>query len=166
AQMFMPDITSSGQLQFDIDSKRYGPGANLNGQIKIVNANLHTVDSPVGLDHANGAINVTQTRLEISSFEGQMSGGTINATGAVAYRPGIQFHLGLSANNIRMRYPEGVRAILASNLALTGNTQESQLTGQVKIERVSFTPDFDLSTFTSQFSGETSDSGTPGSFTQ
>src|ERR1700739_2470304 len=80
AQLFVPDITSSGQLQFDIDSKRYGPGANLNSQIKIVNANLHTVDSPVGLDHANGAINVTQTRLEISSFEGQMGGGTINAT--------------------------------------------------------------------------------------
>ena len=167
AQLFVPDITSSGQLQFDLDSKRYGPGANLNGQIKIVNANLHTVDSPVGLDHANGAINVTQTRLEISSFEGQMGGGTINATGAVAYRPGIQFQLGLTANNIRVRYPEGVRAILASNLALTGNTQESQLTGQVKIQKVSFTPDFDVSTFTSQFSGGgSSDSGTPGSFTQ
>ena len=166
AQMFVPDITSSGQLQFDIDSKRYGPGANLNGQIKIVNANLHTADSPVGLDNANGAINVTQTRLEISSFEGQMGGGTINATGAVAYRPAIQFQLGLSANNIRVRYPEGVRAIAASNLALTGNPQASQLSGQVRIERVSFTPDFDLSTFTSQFSGEASDSGTPGSFTQ
>jgi translocation and assembly module TamB len=166
AQMFVPDITSSGQMQFDIDSKRYGPGANLNGQIKIVNANLHTADSPVGLDHANGVINVTQTRLEISSFQGQMGGGTINASGAVAYRPSIQFQLGLQANNIRLRYPEGVRAILASNLALTGNPQASQLGGQVRIERVSFTPDFDLGTFTSQFSGESSDSGTPGSFTQ
>jgi translocation and assembly module TamB len=167
AQMFVPDITSSGQLQFDIDSKRYGPGANLNGQIKIVNANLHTADSPVGLDNANGVLNVTQTRLEISSFEGQMGGGTVNATGAVAYRPAVQFQLGLQANNIRLRYPEGVRAILASNLALTGNPQASQLSGQVRIERVSFTPDFDLSTFTSQFSGGgPSDSGTPGSFTQ
>lgn len=166
AQMFVPDITSSGQLQFDIDSKRYGPGANLNGQIKIVNANLHTADSPVGLDNANGVINVTQTRLEILSFQGETGGGTINATGAVAYRPSVQFQLGLAANNVRLRYPEGVRAILASNLALTGNTQASQLAGQVRIERVSFTPDFDLSTFTSQFSGEASDSGTPGSFTQ
>jgi len=166
AQLFMPDLQSSGQLQFDVDSKRYGPGANLNGQIKIVNANLHTTDSPVGLDNANGVINVTQTRLEISSFQGEMGGGTINATGAVAYRPSIQFQLGLQANNIRLRYPEGVRAILASNLALTGNPQASQLCGQVRIERVSFTPDFDLGTFTSQFSGESSDSGTPGSFTQ
>jgi translocation and assembly module TamB len=166
AQLFVPDITSSGQLQFDIDSKRYGPGANLNGQIKIVNANLHTADSPVGLDNANGVINVTQTRLEIAILQGEMGGGTINATGAVAYRPAIQFQLGLSASNIRVRYPEGVRAIVASNLALTGNPQASQLNGQVRIERVSFTPDFDLSTFTSQFSGEASDSGTPGSFTQ
>jgi translocation and assembly module TamB len=166
AQMFVSDITSSGQLQFDIDSKRYGQGANLNGQIRVVKANLHTADSPVGLDNANGVINVTQTRLEISSFEGHMGGGTINATGAVAYRPAIQFQLGLSANNIRVRYPAGVRAILASNLALTGNPQASQLNGQVRIERVSFTPDFDLNTFTSQFSGEASDSGTPGSFTQ
>jgi translocation and assembly module TamB len=166
AQLFMPDLQSSGQLQFDVDSKRYGPGANLNGQIKIVNANLHTTGSPVGLDNANGVINVTQTRLEISSFQGQMGGGAINATGAVAYRPSIQFQLGLQANNIRLRYPEGVRAILASNLALTGNPQASQLGGQVRIERVSFTPDFDLGTFTSQFSGESSESGTPGSFTQ
>ena len=56
-----------------------------------------------------------------------MGGGTINATGAVVYRPAIQFQLGLSANNIRVRYPEGVRAIAASNLALTGNPQASQL---------------------------------------
>jgi translocation and assembly module TamB len=166
AQLFVPDLQSTGQIQFDVDSKRYGSGSNLNGQIRIVNATLHTTDSPVGLDQANGVFNVTQTRLEIASFQGQMGGGTINATGAVAYRPAVQFQVGLTANNIRVRYPDGVRAIVGSNLTLTGNTTESQLGGQVRIERVSFTPDFDLGTFTSQFSGESSDSGTPGSFTQ
>jgi translocation and assembly module TamB len=166
AELFMPDLKSSGQLQFDLDSRRYGPGSNLNGQIKLVKVNLHSMDSPMGLDNANGVVNVTQTRLEIASFQGQMGGGTINATGAVAYRPAIQFQLGLAANNVRIRYPEGVRAILASNLSLRGTTEQSLLSGAVKIERVSFTPDFDMSTFTSQFSGEASDSGTPGSFTQ
>jgi translocation and assembly module TamB len=164
AQLFVPDLQSSGEMQLDLDSSR--ANANINGQIKIVNANLRTPDSPLGLGDANGVINVTQTRLEISSFQGQIGGGTINASGAVAYRPAIQFHLGLAANNIRLRYPDGVRAILASSLALTGNPQESQLSGQVKIERVSFTPDFDMSSFISQFSGDSSDSGTPGSFTQ
>ena len=166
AQMFVPGLASSGQIQFDVDSRRYGPNSNLNGQIKIVKAAMHTVDSPVGLDDANGVLNVTQTRLEVANFSGQVGGGTINATGAVAFRPSIQFGLGFTANNIRVRYPEGVRAILASNLSLRGNPQASVLSGQVKIQRVSFTPDFDLSTFTGQFSGETSDSGAPGSFAQ
>jgi translocation and assembly module TamB len=166
AQMFVPDLKSTGQLQFDLDSRRYGPGANMNGQIRIVKANLHTLDSPVGLDNANGVINVTQTRLEIVNFQGQVGGGTLNATGAVAYRPSIQFQLGLAANNIRVRYPEGMRAVLTSNLSLRGTTQDSLLSGVVKIERVSFTPDFDMGTFSSQFSGESSDMGTPGSFTQ
>jgi translocation and assembly module TamB len=166
AELFMPGLKSTGQVQFDLDSRRYGPGSNLNGQIRIVKANLHTVDSPVGLDNANGVINVTQTRLEIASLQATVGGGTINATGAVAYRPAVQFQLGLAASNIRIRYPEGVRAILASNLSLRGTPQASLLTGQVKVERVSFTPDFDMSTFASQFSGETTDSGTPGSLTQ
>jgi translocation and assembly module TamB len=166
AELIVPGVQSSGQIQFDINSRQYAAGTNLNGQIKIVNANLHTADSTVGLDHANGVVNVTQTRLEIANFQGEVGGGTINATGAVAYRPGVQFQLGLRANNIRVRYPDGVRSILASNLALNGNPQQSVLSGQVKIEHISFTPDFDLNTFLGQFSGESVDSGTPGSLAQ
>ncbi len=90
----------------------------------------------------------------------------MNLTGAVVYRPSTQFHLALAANNVRLRYPEGVRATLASNLSLTGDIQASQLSGQVRIERVSFTPDFDMSNFAAQFGGDTPDMGTPGAFTQ
>jgi translocation and assembly module TamB len=166
AELLVPGLQSSGQIQFDVNSRRYGAGSDLNGQIKIVNANLHTVESTVGLDHANGVFNVTQTRLEIASFQGEVGGGTINATGAVTYRPGVQFQLGLRANNVRVRYPDGVRSILASDLALRGNPQQSTLSGQVRIEHISFTPDFDLNTFLGQFSGESVDSGTPGSLAQ
>ena len=162
AQLFVPNLQSTGEVQFDIDSRR--AGGNPSGQIKIVNANLRTPDSPLGLENGNGVINVTQTRLEISNLEGQVGGGTISATGAVTYRPAVQFHLGLAANNVRLRYPDGVRAILASNLTFTGDRQASQLGGQVKIGRVSFTPDFDPTTFVGQFDTESVDSGTPGSF--
>ena len=164
AQLFVPDLQSSGEMQFDIDSKR--SGNNLNGQIKIVDATLHTPDSPLGMEHANGVLNVTQTRLEVASFQAEVGGGTVNATGAVVYRPSMQFHLALSADNVRLRYPDGVRAMLASNLSLTGNMQSSQLSGQVKIGRVSFTPDFDMSTFINQFNVDSSGGGMSGAFAQ
>ena len=153
AQMIMPDIQSSGQIKFDINSQRYA-GSDMQGEVRLVNANLQPIESPLGLTNANGVITITRERLQISSFEGQVGGGTVTASGGVAYYPSAQFNLALRANNVRLRYPEGVRAVLVSNLSLTGSALAAQLTGQVTVEHVSLTPDFDLSSFLGQFSGE------------
>jgi translocation and assembly module TamB len=149
-QLFSADYDSSGQVQFDIDARRAGGG--MGGQIRVVNASLHPADVPFGLDNANGVINVSPTRADVGNFQGQMGGGTITAKGGVSFRPAVQFGLGLQATNVRLRYPEGIRALLGSTLSLTGTPQASALAGQVQIERVSFTPDFDLTSFAGQFS--------------
>ncbi|HKW76661.1 MAG TPA: translocation/assembly module TamB domain-containing protein [Terriglobales bacterium] len=151
AQLLKPDLQSTGQLKFDIDSRRYAAASNLNGEIRIVNANLHTASAPIGLDNANGVVTVTSSRLEITSFQGTVGGGTITARGGMAYRPKPQFDLALAGTNVRLRYPEGLRSEMGMNLALTGNMQASTLNGQVKIERIAFTPDFDLTSFVGQF---------------
>jgi translocation and assembly module TamB len=159
AQMIQPDIQSSGQLKFDVNSQRYGAGSDLQGQIRLVNANFQSIDAPLGLSNGNGVLNVTRERIEITSLEGQVGGGTITAKGGVAYRPAVQFDLAVAARNVRLRYPEGLRTVLASDLALTGTTTAALMTGQVRIEHVSFTDQFDMTSFISQFSGESSGSG-------
>ncbi|HLY99481.1 MAG TPA: translocation/assembly module TamB domain-containing protein, partial [Candidatus Angelobacter sp.] len=166
AQLVQPDLQTSGQIQFDINSQRYSSiGSNLDGQIKIVNANVHTASSPIGLDNASGVINVAGNRLEINEIRADMGGGVVTLTGGAVYRPDMQFNLALATQNVRMRYPEGLRAIIGSNLAFTGNTQAAVLNGQVRLEHVSFTPDFDLSEFITQFTGESAASP-PSSFAQ
>jgi translocation and assembly module TamB len=161
AQMLMPDVQSSGQLKFDVNSQKYG-GGNIQGHIQVVNANFQSQSAPLGLTNGNGVIDVTRDRLQIVNLQGQVGGGTITAKGGVAYHPSVQFDLGLAANNIRLRYPDGVRAVLTSNLSLTGTPQAGLLAGQVRIEHVSFTNDFDLSNFIDQFSGESSSPPSPG----
>lgn len=161
AQMMAPDIKSSGQIQFDINSQRYGAG-NVAGEVRLINGNFQSMSAPLGLSNANGAITVTSDRIQIKDFQGQVGGGTIVAKGGVAYRPTVQFALGLDAHNVRLRYPEGVRAVLGSTLSLSGNPDAGLISGQVRIEHVSFTNDFDLSTFMSQFTGESSPPPTPG----
>jgi translocation and assembly module TamB len=156
AQMLMPDVQSSGQLKFDINSQKYGDGGNIQGQIRVINANFQAMTAPLGLTDGNGVITVTRERLQIESLQGQVGGGTISARGGVAYHPSVQFDLGLTADNIRLRYPDGIRAVLGSNLSLTGTTDAGFLTGQVRIQHVSFTNDFDLSSFMGQFTGESS----------
>ena len=153
AQLFDPDVRSSGQLKFNIDSHGPADGSEIGGQIEIVDANYSSVDLPVGVQHGNGVLKLTKDRLNISSFQATIGGGTVTAQGGVAYRPGIQFDLGLAANGIRILYPQGMRESIDANLRLTGSTDNAVLGGSVNLSDLSFTPAFDLTSFISQFSG-------------
>ena len=127
AQLFDPDIESSGQLKFHVNS--YGQRANpdVHGQIDIVNANFATGTLPIGLQDGNGVLTLTKDRLQITSFKGSVGGGTVTAQGGVIYKPSMQFDLALSGQDLRMLYPDGVREGVSTHLALTGSPQSALL---------------------------------------
>jgi translocation and assembly module TamB len=162
AQVFEPDITSSGELKFNIDSSGATNSPDLAGQVEIVDANFASRDLPVGLQHGNGVLTLTKERLNITKFQGTVGGGTLTAQGGVVYRPGVQFNLGLAANGVRVLYPQGVRESVNANIRLAGTTDNAVLGGQVNLADLSFTPAFDLNSFIGQFSGGVSPPSTPG----
>jgi len=153
AQLFDPELTSRGQMQFDIDAAKYRSQENVEGQVRIVNASFSTPDAPVGLSNGNGVLTLRRDRLDITSFTGNVGGGTVSAYGGVIYQPAVQFNLALKGNGLRLLYPATVRSQFDLNLAMTGNMEASILQGQVNLDRISFTPDFDLSNFFAQFGG-------------
>jgi translocation and assembly module TamB len=162
AQVFEPDIRSSGELKFNINSSGATNSPDLGGQIEIVDANFASGDLPVGLQHGNGVLTLTKDRLNITKLQGTVGGGTLTAQGGVAYRPGVQFDLGLAANGVRVLYPQGMRETINANLRLAGTTDNALLGGQVNLADLSFTPAFDLNSFINQFSGAVSPPPTPG----
>ncbi len=149
-----PDTSASGQLQFDVNAAGRTANQDVEGQIKIVNASFTTPDAPVGLSEGNGVLTLRGTRLDISQFTGKVGGGTVTASGGIVYRPSLQFDLAMKGSDIRMLYPDGLRTDLGMTLAMTGTPKSSLLSGQVKIYRLNFTPDFDLTSFAAQFGGE------------
>jgi translocation and assembly module TamB len=151
AQVFDPDVRSSGELRFNINSN--GAGPNLGGEIDVVDASYASSNMPVGLQHGNGVLTLTDNRINISRFQGTMGGGTVTAQGGVAYRPAIQFDLGLAAKGIRILYPQGMRESVDANLRFSGTTDNANLGGRVDISDLSLTPAFDLNSFVGQFSG-------------
>ncbi len=153
AEIFDPTLATGGQIQFDINAAGHTPGENVEGQIRIVNASFSTPDAPVGLSNGNGVLLLRSNRIDISNFTGNVGGGTVTASGGVAYRPAVQFNLGLKGNDLRLLYPDTVRTGLGLNLAMTGNTDAALLSGQVNVNSISFTPDFDLMNFVTQFGG-------------
>jgi len=162
AQVFAPDIRSSGEIKFNINTNGATSSPDLAGQVEIVDANFASGDLPVGLQHGNGVLTLTRDRLNISKFQGIVGGGTVTAQGGVAYRPNVQFDLGLAATGVRVLYPEGVRESVNANLRLAGTTDNAVLGGQVNLADLSFTPAFDLNSFIDQFSGGVSAPPTPG----
>src|SRR5262249_19904563 len=142
--MVSPDITTSGQIQFNIDGTGRRTNPEVQGQVRIVNATFAGDDLPVGLRNGNGVLVLTNNRLDIQQFTGNVSGGTLTLTGGVAYRPSVQFNVAVNANGIRTLFPAGVREGINTNLTLVGSTTDAILRGQVLLTDLSFSPSFDL----------------------
>ncbi len=153
AQLFNPDLKTSGEIKLNINSHGAADGSNISGQIEIVDANVATTDAPIGLQHGNGVLTLTSDRINISKFQGTVGGGTVIAQGGVALKPAIQFDMGLAAKGVRLLYPEGMRESMDANLRLTGSTDTAVLGGSVNLTDLSFTRAFDLANFIGTLSG-------------
>lgn len=165
AQIFNPDIRTGGEVRFNIDS--HGVSAqDIGGEIDIVNASYASADTPVGLQNGNGVLKLTTDRINIQSFTGTVGGGQVTASGGVAYRPALQFDLGMEAKNIRLLYPEGMREAIDANIHLAGTTDNALLGGTVNLTNISFTPGFDLTAFIGQFSSGVAAPPSVGGITQ
>ncbi len=153
AQIFDPTLTSGGQMVFDINAQGYRSQPNVQGQIRIVNARFATPDAPIGLTNGNGVLTLRRDRLDITQFTGNVGGGMVTASGGVTYQPKIQYAIGLKGNDMRLLYPTTVRTDLGLNLAVTGDSNGAIVQGQVNLNQISFTQDFDLASLTSEFGG-------------
>lgn len=155
-QMFSPDAQTGGQIALDVNAGGTIKNPAVKGQIRVQDASFATEQMPMGVEKLNATMQISDRGVQITNGSGQLGGGQITLGGSIIYRPQLQMNVALSAKSVRLRYPEGMRTIFDSNLTLTGNQQDSLLQGRVLINALSFTSDFDLSSFMSQFTGTSS----------
>jgi translocation and assembly module TamB len=156
AQMLNPDLQTGGKITVDVNAGGTVTSPGMQGQIKIENAAFATEAAPIGIENLNATMQVSDTGVQITDAAGQLGGGQIKFGGSVIYRPQLEANLSLTGRSVRLRYPEGMRSVFDSDLTLTGNSESSILQGRVLIDSLSFTSDFDMSSFMGQFTGTTS----------
>ena len=147
-----PDLESSGILALDVRASGSAATPTVEGHLQLKDIRLTTPDAPVGVEKLNGTLDIANNRLQVSEMTAQVGGGQVSLGGSITYRPTIEFNLALQGKSMRLRYPTGLRSVLDANLAFSGTTDASTLNGRVLIDSLSFTPDFDLSSFGDQFS--------------
>jgi translocation and assembly module TamB len=153
ATIFNPDLRAYGQLKVNVDSHGTTADSLLNGEIDVADATVATTTSPVSLQHANGELQLTGSRLTIAKFQGVLGGGSLIAQGGVTFRPSLQLNLGAAVKGAQLLYPDGVRETVDAALRLTGTATNATLGGAVTLSNLSFTPAFDLNSVVNQLSG-------------
>lgn len=161
-KIFSPNTKSSGTVSFEIRASGTVQDPSVSGQIRLQDVAMLYAGAPLGVEKLNGTLDLGKESIQISKLTGQVGGGDISAGGSIVYRPSLRFNLALQSKSVRLRYPDGLRTLLDSNLAFSGDKTASTLSGRVLIDSLSFTPDFDLSTFSDQFSGDTAIRALPG----
>lgn len=161
-KIFSPDTKSSGTVSFDIRTSGTAQDPRVSGQLRLQDVAMLYAGAPFGVEKLNGTLDIGKESIQVSKLTGQVGGGDVSAGGSIVYRPSLQFNLALQGKSVRLRYPDGLRTLLDSNLTFSGNKNASTLSGRVLIDSLSFTPDFDLSSFPDQFSGDTAVPAQPG----
>jgi translocation and assembly module TamB len=151
---FQQDLDSSGKVVVQLAALGSFAQPQVRGQARVVNAAATSADIPIGFENVNGLLTVGNNRIQIDSFTGKAGGGNVSATGFLTYGPKTDFSFNVEANNVRVRYPSGVRSVVGATLQINGSPDNSTLSGNVVLDRLSFTQDFDLANFIGQFSGE------------
>jgi translocation and assembly module TamB len=147
-----PDLRSSGTVSLNVRTSGSVKSPVVQGQVHLQNIALSTEAAPLSVDKLNGTLDLGSERVQISNLSGEVNGGQVSATGSIDFRPALQFNVALQGQSVRLLYPDGLRSLFDSSLNWTGTPQASTLTGRVLVDQLSFTPDFDLSTFSQQFS--------------
>ncbi len=151
-KMVLPEADTAGQLKLDITAQGSRAHPEIRGTVRVVDGSFEQPDTPLGLHKVNAEVALEGERITIRALNAESGGGAITGTGSATYQP-VRFDVALQARRVRLRYPEGVRAVLNGDLTLNGTPDSAVLGGQILLNSVSFTRSFDLATFMDQFTG-------------
>jgi len=145
-QDFNRDFTASGTVSADAAVRGTLVAPQVAGRMEFQKATFNLADFPNAIANANGVVTFAGDRATIQTFTGETGGGTIRLTGFGAYEGGQPvFRLHARAEQVRVRYPEGVSTVADASLNLTGTLDSSMLSGNVTILRTAFNPESDFS---------------------
>lgn len=154
-QTLNPNVTSSGQVTFNMDAGGTFERPELTGQVKLANVGVSMEDIPNGLSQLNGTLTFNQDKLQVTSLTGTTGGGRVSVTGYVTYQQGIYSDLTVTGTDIRIRYPTGISSMINTKLRLQGTQDNLLLGGNVLLTRFTISPNLDFASFGGPSSGVT-----------
>ena len=154
AENFVEDIEAGGTLAVNASVHGEPDEPQISGQLAVKNGTLRFSEITTGLSAVNGTLLFTGTQATIQNLTGVVGGGKVSLGGLVGFTGNqVSYRVDAKAQDVRVRYPEGVSTTANAALSLRGTTQRSTLAGTITILHTSFTPREDLTSILGAASG-------------
>ncbi|MGA2695716.1 MAG: translocation/assembly module TamB domain-containing protein, partial [Terriglobales bacterium] len=145
------DFTSSGQLLANVSVSGTVDNPVLQGRLQVNNGSVAYIDLPSALSNINGSIAFNRNRAEIETLTAYTGGGLISFRGfAASYNRQLNFDLGVTGQDVRLRYPPGLSSTASMDLKFAGSSSASLLSGDITITKLGMTPGFDFGGYLAQ----------------
>jgi hypothetical protein len=140
-QGFFRNVRGSGhaELAASIDGPLRQP--QLSGSATITDGRIRHFSLPNSLDAINGVVHFDANGVRLDDVTAMMGGGQVQFGGRIGfdgYTPGA-LNVTVRGDNVRLRYPEGVRSQIDADLSLRGNVLTPTLGGTVTVRSATWT---------------------------
>jgi hypothetical protein len=140
-QGFFRDVRASGhaELTASVDGPLKQP--LFSGSATITDGRIRHFSLPNSLDAINGVLHFDANGVRLDDVAAMMGGGQVQFGGRIGfngYTPGA-LNVTVRGENVRLRYPEGVRSQIDADLSVRGDFQTPTLGGTVTVRSATWT---------------------------
>jgi hypothetical protein len=145
-QGFLSNVRSSGRasLQATLDGNLSAP--LVTGAMMVQNGRIRHFDLPNALENILGPIRFDSRTIRLDEVTARLGGGSVAFGGTIGidgYQLG-RIDVTMAGEQMRLRFPEGVRSIADAQLAVRGTPAAATLSGVVEVREAVYTRPFNL----------------------
>jgi len=134
-QGFLPELRSSGTAQLAADIGGTFRQPVILGDATVEDGRVRHLSLPHGLEEMEGRIVFEPDGVRFDDLAGVMAGGSVQFGGRLGLR-GYEIgdlNITASAEQMNLRFPEGVRSVVDAELTLGGDIENAVLSGTVNV---------------------------------
>lgn len=144
-QGFVSDVRSSGRVA--VQATLEGPMRSplVTGRMDVENGRIRHFALPHALENISGVVRFDSRGITLDELSARLGGGPVLFGGRIdieGYRPG-RLDVDVRGQDMRLRFPEGMRSVVDADLALQGTVEAATLSGNVIVRNAVYTRRFE-----------------------
>lgn len=146
-QGFIADVRSSGRAEVAARISGTARAPVVAGNALLTDGRIRQLSFPNALEELNGIVTFDGSGVRLDGLTARLGGGPVRFGGRIglaAYQVS-EFDVTAEGQDLRLRYPEGMRSLVDVTLALQGPAVSPVVTGTVMVKNASWTRGVDTS---------------------